>query len=246
MAGSNVSGTMAGRRARFLLVVDNDHGKLAYTSRLLQRLHYSVWTALSGREALEMATTAQPDLIITAQSLEDMPGAGFIRNLKQSDAASVPVIVLTDKSEGAEERALLAEGAVTCLVRPVKAEDLYRVIQVATEAVPRMNMRIDTRLPVMVNNRPVRCGENECASALSEQGLYVKTPDPYPLNTKLHVQFYLADQQLTADAVVIYRHESGRTAGAQPGMGLQFTDISRPDRARIRLFIRNEITRDLR
>jgi CheY-like chemotaxis protein len=229
---------------RFLLVADSNARSLFYTTTLLQRLQYNVWTAQSGEEAVEMATTAVPALIIAAQSLKDMPGLELIRRLKRSDITRpVPVIVIGRKMDPADERACLAAGAVTVLSTPIRAENLYRVIQVALEQVPRMNLRISTRLSVTINDNTVRCSEGECASVLSEHGVYVRTPDPHPLNAKLPVRIRLGDGEIAADAVVIYSNKTGNEH-EQPGMGLQFVRISERDQERIRTFIREELTRD--
>jgi len=235
----------AGRR-RFLLVVDSNVKKLFYTATLLQRFQYNIWTAHSAAEALEMAAVAVPALIFTAQFLDDLPGREFIQQLKRIDRIRpVPIVVLTDKSDRANEKDCLFAGALTCLSMPFEAEDLYRVIQVAVEPMPRMNLRINTNLSVTVNSQTVQCAEGECASVLSEHGLYVRTLDPFPLNAKLPVQINLAGKAIAADTVVIYSHQAGSDPQDEPGMGLQFTQISREDQKRIRLFIRDEITRDL-
>jgi CheY-like chemotaxis protein len=235
----------AGRR-RFLLVVDSDVEKLFHTATLLQRFQYNIWTAKSAAEALEMAAVAVPALIVTAQFLDDLPGLEFIRQLNRiRKLGAVPILVLTRKTDPADERDCLFAGALTCLSMPVQAEDLYRVVQVAVEPLPRMNIRINTKLSVTVNDRTVQCVEGECASVLSEHGLYVRTLDPRPLNTKLPVQVNLAGKNIAADTVVIYSHQAGEDPQDEPGMGLQFTEISREDQMRIRRFIRDEITRDI-
>jgi CheY-like chemotaxis protein len=231
---------------RFLLVVDSDVKKLSYTATLLQRFQYNIWTAHTAAEALEMASIAVPALIVTAQFLEDLSGLELIQQLKKIvRLRTVPIVILTQKTDPANERDCLFAGALTCLSMPVQAEDLYRVVQVAVEPLPRMNIRINTSLSVIVNDRTVECVEGECASVLSEHGLYVRTLDPYPLNTKLPVQINLAGGTIAADAVVIYSHPVGDGPLDEPGMGLQFTQISGADQKRIRLFIRDEITRDI-
>ncbi len=235
----------AGRR-RFLLVVDSDVKELFYTSTLLQRFQYNIWTAQNAAAALELATIAVPDLIVIAQFLDDLPGLELIQQLRRIDQVrKVPLVVLTRKTDPANERDCLFAGALTCLSVPVQAEDLYRVIQVAIEPMPRMNIRINTSLSVTVNNKTVECTAGECASVLSEHGLYVRTLDPYPLNTKLPVQVHLAGRTIAADTVVIYSHQAGNDPGDEPGMGLQFTKISREDQKRIRHFIRDELTKGI-
>ncbi len=233
-------------RPRFLLVVDSDIEALFYTTTLLQRFQYNIWSAQSAAEALEMASIAVPALFLIAQHLEDMSGFEFIKQLKQNQVArNIPIIMLTREADPAAERACLTAGALTCLSMPVKAEDLYRVVQVATEPMPRMNIRINTKLSVTVNNQTVECIEGECASVLSEHGVYVRTLDPRPLNTKLPVRIHLAGGGITADAVVIYSHQAGDAPLDEPGMGLQFVRISPQDQERIRRFIRDEVTRDI-
>jgi CheY-like chemotaxis protein len=246
MAAKSSSGGPHPAGRRFVLVVDSDVKKLFYTATLLQRFQYNVWTAHSAAEALEMASVAVPALIITAQFLDDLPGRELIQKLQRiGRLRAVPVVVLTQKTDPANERDCLFAGALTCLSMPVQAEDLYRVVQVAVEPLPRMNIRINTRLSVTVNERSVECVEGECASVLSEHGLYVRSLDPYPLNTELPVQINLADRTIAADTVVIYSHPAGDDPQDEPGMGLQFMQISREDQKRIRLFIRDEITRGI-
>jgi CheY-like chemotaxis protein len=231
---------------RFLLVVDSDIETLFYTTTLLQRFQYNIWSAQSAAEALEMATVAVPALILIAQHLDDMPGFELIQQIKRNDRLSnVPVIMLSREADPAAEQACLAAGALTCLPIRVNAEDLYRVVQVATEPMPRMNIRVNTKLSVTVNNQAVECIEGECASVLSEHGVYVRTLDPQPLNTKLPVRIHLASGPITADAVVIYSHQPGNAPLDEPGMGLQFVRISSQDQERIRHFIRDEVTRGI-
>jgi hypothetical protein len=170
----------------------------------------------------------------------------FIKELKKNEPVrKVPLIILTNEADPADERACLAAGALTCLPMPAKAEDLYRVVQVATEPMPRMNIRINTKLSVTVDDQTVECVEGECASVLSEHGVYVRTLDPRPLNTKLPVRIQLAGGGIKADAVVIYSHQAGDDPEDEPGMGLQFVRISAKDQERIRQFIRDEVTRDI-
>ena len=246
MALKNVATYTASRR-RFVLLADSDARNLLYTYTLLKRWGYSVWTARTGAEALEIAAVVTPVLIVTAQHLDNITGLELIRKLKRMNAAlTAPLIVLTRETDPVNERACLAAGAIVCLPAPASVEDLYRVVQVAIEPFPRMNIRINTRLDVAINNRPVDCGEGACARALSEHGAYVRIRNPYPLNTRLPLRIHLADSALSVDAQVIYTRQAGNEQKNHPGMGLQFVRISWQDQTRIRTFIKNEITKDIR
>lgn len=236
--------TQSAFRKQFLLVVDSDARSRMRTSKLLQKFQYQVWTAGTGAEAIEMATTAMPALVVTADRLKDMAGGDLVLKLKEN-APAVSVIVLNETRDPAVQRACLAAGAATCLVKPVSVEDLYRVVQVAIEPVPRMNLRINTKLPVSIKNKTVNCGEGGCARVLSEHGVYILIPHPFPLKTKLPLQIHLDDGPLSADAEVIYAHREGSQSNQTPGMGMQFLQMSDQDQERLRCFIRSQIAEDI-
>ncbi len=245
MALINVDTRTVSRR-RFVLVADSHPANLLYTSTLFKRFEYNVCPARTAREALETASVITPILIVTAQNLDDMPGSELIGKLKQIDSTrAVSIIVLTRKTDRENERACLTAGAVTCLPTFTPVEDLYRVIQMAVEPVPRMNLRINTQLPVILNGNAVDCDKGGCASVLSENGAYVRTYKPYPLKTRFPVQIHLADAPLSVEAEVLYIRKPANEPKAQLGIGLQFVHISPQDQLRIRRFIRDEITKGI-
>ncbi len=227
------------------MVVDSDARSLANTTRLLEQLHYDIWTARSAEEALHMAGTAIPTLIILSHRLSDMTSLRFLRKLKQIERTkSVPVIVIGQETESLEERQCLAAGAATYLTKPIKAEDLFRVIQVATEALPRMNIRISTNLPVIVHSRDTQTCRGMRASALSEYGAFICTAEPYPRDSRLLLIIHLADKAIAVDALVIYNDRSRGERGEQ-GMGVQFERIAEQDQELLRKFIRAEIKKHM-
>ncbi len=231
---------------RFVLIVDSRPASLLYTSTLLKRFEYSVCPTRTAKEALETASIIIPILIVTAQNLDDMPGSELIGKLKRADSTrNVSTIVLTRNADPENERACLAAGAIACLSVHTPIEDLYRVIQMAVEPIPRMNLRINTKLPVTINGKAVDGEVGEYAQVLSENGAYIRTGKPYPLRTRLPVQIHLADTRLTIVAEVIYIRKPDNESDPLPGMGLQFVQISPGDQLRIRKFIRDEITKGM-
>jgi len=245
MALCNV-GTHTASKQRYVLVVDSRPAGLLYTTTLLKRFEYNVCPARTAGEALETTSVITPVLIITAQNLDDMPGSELIGKLKQVvSTRAVSTIVLTRRADPADERACLAAGAVTCLPALTPIEDLYRVIQMAVEPIPRMNLRINTKLPVTIYSNTAVRDEGCCAQVLSENGAYIRTSRPYPLRTRLPIQFHLLDTPLSVKAEVLYTCKPGNGPKPQAGMGLQFVQIAPGDLLRIRKFIRDEITKGM-
>ncbi len=242
MVITSVDSSNASQR-KFLLVVDADKSSSSKLKALLKQFGYKVWAVCTAAEALELCDIIMPVLVI-ARQVEDMSHVDFIEAFKRQDGAagSSVIVIRSWKEDSFDERACLAAGAITCLKLPLHIETLYRTIQVALESVPRMNLRINTILPVVISNRTVAGNERKFATALSESGLYILTQNPRPLNTTIPLMFEVGGKMISAEAQVIYAHGQGNKAHFRPGMGLQFTNISVQDQEQIRLFIR-EIVR---
>jgi two-component system cell cycle response regulator DivK len=97
--------------ARILMVEDNEMNRDAL-SRRLQRRGYEVVLAVDGKQGLDLAQSAQPDLILMDLSLPEIDGWQATRCLKADAAtAHIPLIVLSSHAmTGDREKALEAGG----------------------------------------------------------------------------------------------------------------------------------------
>jgi len=240
-------GSASERNSRYLLIVDSDADELYYIAMLLQRFEYNICTARNADEAIEMVSVALPTLIVSDLSLTGRNVFELLQQLKRNPrAAQVPVVIKALDPSPDVERKCLQAGAVL-IRRPVQAEDLYRIVQSRIENTPRENIRIYTRLPVMANNKPLDCGgEGECATVLSQHGMYVRTLKPAPVDSKLSLQIVVKDRTISLEALVLYCHRFGEGPFKEPGMGLKFISIAPKDQVFIRQFIREEVTKGIK
>ena len=235
------------RRNRYILIVDSKTQESFSTSLLLQRFEYQVWSASTAGQALEMVSVAIPALVIADLVLPGMSGMDLFHLLRQGPrTASLPVVFLISAGDHTAETRCREAGAAGWISRPIQTEDLYRTVQRAIEPNPRKNIRIQTRMAVSVNNEPLKCIEGQCASILSEHGMYVQIPRPYPRNEHLSVQIKINNRTVSAEATVLYRHAYGEGPFKEPGMGLKFINIAPKDQDFIRQFIREEVTRGVK
>lgn len=233
------------RTRRYLLVVDSKTTDLFTCAMLLQRFGYRVCTANTSVQALDMVSVAIPALVIADLYLPVMSGVDLNSLLKQDPrTASVPIMFLRPSGDEAAMRRCLAL-KITALPKPIQVEDLYRAVQAAIESTPRSNIRIETRLTVSVNNVPLDCIEGECASVLSEHGMYVRTREPHSRNEHVAVEININGRVIPAEATVLYSHRYGDGPFAEPGMGLKFLRLAPEDHAFIREFIREDVMREV-
>lgn len=217
-------------------------------SLMLQRFEYTVASAHTAAQAFELISSVRPALIIADPVLPGMGGTALLHLLQQDRAtASTPVIFMIFPGDAAMERRCMDYGAAGCISKPVQAEELYQAVQATIEPKPRAAMRIDTRLPVSVDNVPLECSEGEgvCAIDLSVHGMHVPMLKPYPRNRRFTVQINIKDRTISAEGSVLYSHESAAGSHREPGMGFKFTAIAPQDREFLRKFIRDEVMRDV-
>jgi hypothetical protein len=168
--------------------------------------------------------------------------------MKQSATLKpIPVFMHTAQADPAVREACTLAGCAGYFVKPVGADFLYRAMQVATEANPRQNIRIDTKLKVQVAGGPGTNGgmRTEEVVCLSEGGLYIRSSAPEPVTTVLSLTFSIGNNEIRAKAAVLYRSEKTGGPRKAPGMGMKFVDISKEDRALIGEFIKEQITKEL-
>ncbi len=81
--------------AKILLVEDNQYNREMLTKRL-ERAGFGVITAEDGREGIETAKTAAPDVIIMDLDLPEVDGWEATRRLKAHEIThAIPIIALT-------------------------------------------------------------------------------------------------------------------------------------------------------
>ncbi|RCW70207.1 response regulator [Pseudorhodoferax soli] len=114
---------------RILLVEDNELNR-DMLSRRLARRGYEVVMAVDGLQALDMAASTGPALVLMDMSLPLMDGWETTRRLKADPALhAIPVIALTAHAmEGDRERALAA-GCDDFDTKPIEFERLLGKIE---------------------------------------------------------------------------------------------------------------------
>jgi two-component system, cell cycle response regulator len=103
-----------------ILIVDDVATNRIVLKVKLEAVFYTAMLAASGAQALEIARTERPDLILLDLMLNDMDGSEVLAQLRADQAtAKIPVIVLSSTHDPAARLAALAAGADEFLTKPV-------------------------------------------------------------------------------------------------------------------------------
>ena len=228
----------------FVLIVDSDAQNLVFLSMIVQRLDYKTATALGVGKALEIANDTAPSLVIAELNLRGLNGLDLLERLRQKPGArAVPVIIMTRELTSGLEQQCRGAGAVACLEKPVQVNALYQAIDpIMSPGSRRKDLRIRTRLSVTVDDRPLDCVDDECATNLSVNGMYLRTLRSNPVNSQVLVRAALNGQEIEAKARVVYCQGPDAGQSGLWGIGLQFLETSPQAAEIIRRFINDEVT----
>jgi two-component system, OmpR family, KDP operon response regulator KdpE len=153
-----------------ILVVDDEPNILSTLAPLLRSRGYEVFTAMSGRAAIEAAEREQPDLMVLDLGLPDIDGVEVCRIVRES--AKLPIVVLSARGAEGDKVRALDLGADDYVTKPFGAEELLARIRaalrrseaspVASQPITRGDLVIDReRFRVLRGGQEVRLTPKE-------------------------------------------------------------------------------------
>jgi two-component system sensor histidine kinase/response regulator len=114
-----------------LLIVDDVSRNLQVLGSFLREENYDISAAISGKQALSIATETQPDLILLDIMMPDMDGFETCRRLKADPATrEIPIIFLTARTATGDLIKGFSLGAVDYITKPFHRQEL--IVRVAT------------------------------------------------------------------------------------------------------------------
>lgn len=121
-----------------ILIVDDEQDILDLIKYNLEAEGYHTLLARDGVQALKLAQTGSPDLIILDVMLPGKDGWQVMRELRQnSDTKNIPVIFLTARSSEIDEVVGIELGADDYIIKPISIRKLLaRVKMVLRKAAP--------------------------------------------------------------------------------------------------------------
>jgi two-component system cell cycle response regulator DivK len=121
---------MTGRATATIMVVEDNEPSRDALSRRLERRGYRVVPAADGEQAVSIARSALPDLILMDLGLPGIDGWEATRQLKADGATRhIPLIVLSAHAMTNDREAALAAGGDDFDTKPVRFEHLLTKIE---------------------------------------------------------------------------------------------------------------------
>lgn len=125
---------MTEREGPLVLVADDEDDIRALVSFRLKRAGYEVITAADGEEALLLATTRLPDLVVLDMMMPKATGLEVTRSMRAHEATrDIPVILLTARAQEGDVVRGFEAGADDYVKKPFSPQDLQARVQALLE-----------------------------------------------------------------------------------------------------------------
>jgi two-component system response regulator HydG len=127
-----------------ILIIDDDRDMCLLLKRFLTRHGFEVLEAYSGKKALELLETVEPDLVMCDFRLEDMEGNVLLGKIKEK-YPPVPVIIITGYSDIKIAVEVMKMGAYDYITKPLFPDEILvtikKALEAATQTIPVLYMK---------------------------------------------------------------------------------------------------------
>jgi DNA-binding response OmpR family regulator len=113
--------------ATTVLIVEDEQKLRALVRSYLERAGFAVLSTGSGAEAISLANSAHPDLVVLDLGLPDVPGESVAREIRV--AGSTPILMLTARSSEEDRIGGLELGADDYVTKPFSPRELVLRVQ---------------------------------------------------------------------------------------------------------------------
>lgn len=124
-----------------VLIIEDDRNIASFIQTILEANGYQVLTAERCQQGMMVFASHIPDLVMLDLGLPDMDGAEFLRQVRQD--SSVPIIVLSARSEEQDKVSALDLGANDYITKPFGTGELLARVRAALRTT-RHNVQVAT------------------------------------------------------------------------------------------------------
>jgi two-component system response regulator HydG len=115
-----------------ILIIDDDRDMCLLLRKFLTRNGFEVLEAYSGKKAMELLDTVEPDLVMCDFRLDDMEGNVLLGKIKEK-YLNVPVIIITGYSDIKTAVEVMKMGAYDYITKPLFPDEILITIRKALE-----------------------------------------------------------------------------------------------------------------
>ncbi len=111
-----------------VLVADDNEVAQRLCKRVLEKAGYSVLISADGLQAVDIALSQRPTMILMDVAMPGIDGLEAMRRIK-ADVPSMPIVIASAHSMSSDRERFLAAGADDVLSKPFRLTDLIAIVE---------------------------------------------------------------------------------------------------------------------
>ena len=111
-----------------VLVADDNEVAQRLCKRVLEKAGYAVLIAADGLQAVEVALSKRPNMILMDVAMPGIDGIEAMRRIK-AEIPGQPIVIASAHSMASDRERFLAAGANNVLSKPFRLADLVAIVQ---------------------------------------------------------------------------------------------------------------------
>jgi two-component system, cell cycle response regulator DivK len=113
-----------------VLIVEDNEKNMKLVRDVLQATGYSTLEATTGEEAVELALSQAPALVLMDVQLPGIDGVEALERMRQNErTASIPALAVTALAMSGDRERFLEAGFDGCLAKPVDVHELTEAVR---------------------------------------------------------------------------------------------------------------------
>ncbi len=179
-----------------LLIVDDQDDILQFIKEEYSSLFKTVYTAHDGKEALDLIRQRMPNVVVSDIMMPRMNGFELCKTIKTDlELSSIPVILLTSRSDPKNQDMGYKMGADSFLPKPFDSKLLYKIIR------SQLKNRFDIR----------RQYASSFFTSISEEQTFSAADEQFVLKLNRFIRDNLSNSMLGVDMIVEHMNVSRTT-----------------------------------
>ncbi len=140
-----------------ILSIDDHPEHHNMLNKILKKMGYTVISAFTGEEGVEMARTGYPDIIILDLKMPDMDGFEVLENLKKNDSTkNIPILILSAVSEKNDILKAKKYDIIGYLTKKLDYNKLQERIEKAINYSKRKRIEVENKKTVTISKHTGR------------------------------------------------------------------------------------------
>lgn len=204
---------------------------------------FELLVARTGQQAIDIALSEKPDLILMDFYMPEINGDEACRQLKDNpETSSIPIIMVTQMGRPEDLEQCRKAGCDDILLKPINRQNFVKKSLKCLKLDETPLLRVKARLEVFLDSSSSERLKNYTVN-FSPGGLFLETQELLDVNTRLTLEFNLADatdpMACKARVAWVNHPEKLKNPRLPAGLGLQFVDLSQQDVAVIRDYVKS-------